>query len=45
MIRDRQVHAVLDIDSMETERFTEEDAQGLEMLVKVLGKHIHWEEI
>lgn len=42
VIQDGQVQAVLDIDSMETERFTEEDARGLEIFVEVLGKHIRW---
>jgi GAF domain-containing protein len=45
VMKDGQVNAVLDIDSMETDRFTEEDARGLETFVKVLGKNIHWEEL
>ncbi|TWT08454.1 GAF domain-containing protein [Planococcus sp. CPCC 101016] len=40
LMKEDQVIGVLDIDSPELSRFTEEDQQGLELFVEVLTKHL-----
>lgn len=40
--RDGEVVAVIDIDSPLFERFTEDDAQGLELIAGVLGERVDW---
>ncbi len=40
LMKEDQVIGVLDIDSPETNRFTKEDQQGLELFVDVLMKHL-----
>ena len=40
--RDGEVVAVIDIDSPSFERFTAEDAQGLELIAEVLGRSVEW---
>ena len=40
LMREDQVIGVLDIDSPELSRFTEDDQQGLELFVEVLIKHL-----
>jgi GAF domain-containing protein len=40
--RDGEVVAVIDIDSPSFERFTAEDAQGLELIAEVLGRSVDW---
>ena len=40
LIKDGEVIGVLDIDSPELNRFTDEDREGLEALVKILVLHI-----
>lgn len=40
LMKEDQVIGVLDIDSPELSRFTEEDRQGLELFAKVLAKHL-----
>ncbi|MDN4607012.1 GAF domain-containing protein [Sporosarcina highlanderae] len=40
LIKDGKLLGVLDIDSPELDRFSDEDRQGLEELVEVLVKHI-----
>ncbi|ALS79099.1 MULTISPECIES: GAF domain-containing protein [Planococcus] len=40
LMKEDQVIGVLDIDSPELSRFTEEDQQGLELFAKVLMKHL-----
>ncbi len=40
LMKEDQVIGVLDIDSPELSRFTEEDQQGLELFVEVLAKHL-----
>ena len=40
--REGEVVAVIDIDSPSFERFTAEDAQGLELIAEVLGRSVEW---
>ncbi|MGH2319491.1 GAF domain-containing protein [Planococcus sp. SE5232] len=40
LMKEDQVIGVLDIDSPELSRFTEEDRQGLELFAEVLAKHL-----
>lgn len=40
LMKEDQVIGVLDIDSPELSRFTEDDRQGLELFVEVLTKHL-----
>ena len=40
--REGEVVAVIDIDSPSFERFTAEDAQGLELIAEVLGRSAEW---
>ena len=40
LIKESEVIGVLDIDSPEYNRFSEDDQEGLEQFVKVLVKHI-----
>ncbi len=40
-----RVAAVLDIDSPQLSRFTEEDQRGLEQFARLLETHISWEDI
>ena len=40
--RDGEVVAVIDIDSPSFERFTAEDARGLELIAEVLGRSVEW---
>lgn len=40
-----RVAAVLDIDSPQLSRFTEEDQRGLERFARLLETHISWEDI
>ena len=42
MRREGEVVAVIDIDSPSFERFTAEDAQGLELIAEVLGRSVEW---
>ena len=39
-MKEDQVIGVLDIDSPELSRFTEDDQKGLELFVEVLAKHL-----
>ncbi|KXH87172.1 GAF domain-containing protein [Sporosarcina sp. HYO08] len=40
LLKDGVLHGVLDIDSPELDRFTEDDQKGLEQFVSILMKHI-----
>ncbi|MBQ4000141.1 MAG: GAF domain-containing protein [Oscillospiraceae bacterium] len=40
--REGEVVAVIDIDSPSFERFTAEDARGLELIAEVLGRSVEW---
>ena len=40
LMKEDQVIGVLDIDSPELSRFTEDDQKGLELFVEVLAKHL-----
>ena len=37
-----EVRAVLDIDSIQKDRFSEEDKAGLEALVRVIEEKVNW---
>ena len=43
LLSDREIVAVLDIDSVVKDRFSAEDAEGLEAFVRLIEEKISWE--